>query len=312
MLWSSSLWGRALRGGTHQRQRAVVVTLVLVAVALETRRRRKRRRPDYLAEKLTVILCTSPVKTNPSTALIEETVGSLRHFAPALAACPCVVVCDGYKIRKENRFRSGQVTVESGERYEEFLRRLLKLKLGRVVRCDERLGFGFALKRALTFVKTPYVLVVQHDRNLVRSVDFEKIVRQFDAQPWLKYLGLPTTTTLNYPRFVLSKYAIKVEPVRLLPDLAVVPLLQWYDSTHVASTDHYRHFVYRGDLVKKGGFVEDKLGQHQLADIRSRGFREAHPSYGTFVLDDGADRPMVSHLDGHDGLAYRKFKFASP
>jgi len=66
---------------------------------------------------------------------------------------------------------------------------------------------------------------------------------------------------------------------------------------------------YRGDLVKRGGFVEDKLGQYQLADIRACGLG-AHAKYGQFVLDDGVERPMVSHLDGHDALSFRKFKFA--
>jgi uncharacterized membrane protein len=40
-------------------------------------------------------------------------------------------------------------------RYEAFLARLRKLRLGRMVRCAEREGFGFALKNALTYVRTP-------------------------------------------------------------------------------------------------------------------------------------------------------------
>lgn len=71
-----------------------------------------------------MILCTSPVRTNPSTALIEETMGSLRFYASALTRCPTLIVCDGYKIRPEARYRSGQVTVEGGEKYEGYLKRL--------------------------------------------------------------------------------------------------------------------------------------------------------------------------------------------
>ena len=289
----------------------LVVGTVTTTMLLVTWRRRKRRPQTALESKVTVILCTSPVKTNPSTALIEETVGSMRHYASALEGCPCIVICDGYKIRAENRYRSGQVTVDGGEKYEEYLRRLRKLNFGRIVRCSERLGFGFALKKALTYVRTPFVCVVQHDRNFVRRVDIESLVAELEKhQSWLKYIGLPTTTTLHYPRFVLSKYAFRIEPKRLSPSITVVPLLQWYDSTHICATQHYRDFVYRGDLVKKGGFVEDKLGQFQLADIRKNGL-DAHSVYGTYVLDDGVDRPIVAHLDGHDILAYRKFKFAT-
>ena len=80
--------------------------------------------------------------------------------------------------------------------------------------------------------------------------------------------------------------------------------LQWYDSTHVCSTAHYRDFVYRGGLVKKGGFVEDKLGQFQLADIRENSMA-AHAKFAQFVLDDGVQAPIVAHLDGHDALSFR-------
>lgn len=51
------------------------------------------------------------------------------------------------------------------------------------------------------------------------------------------------------------------------PDaVSLVPLVQWYDSTHIASTAYYRNFVFdrRVKRVTKGGFIEDKLGQQQL------------------------------------------------
>jgi len=76
-----------------------------------------RRRGWRLRDRLTIILCTSPTKTNPSTALIEETVGSMRRYAPALAECRVLISCDGYKIREQPRYRSGQVTAEGGEKY---------------------------------------------------------------------------------------------------------------------------------------------------------------------------------------------------
>ena len=299
---------------SSQRQRrllwAAAATAAAAAAAVAWRRYRRRRRAWRLRDKLTVILCTSPVKTNPSTALIEETVGSMRHHAPALAECPTLVLCDGYKVRDAPKYRSGQVTAEGGAKYEAYVAKLRALNFGKMVRCAERQGFGFALKHALTFVRTPYVIVVQHDRNFVRAVDVEPIVKCLERHDaWLKYVGLPTSTTLHYQRLVLSKYGIRVD--RRAPegfDFELTPLLQWYDSTHVCSTRHYREFVYGGKLVKKGGFVEDKLGQFQLAAIREHGMA-AHAQFAQFVLNDGVDRPIVAHLDGHDALSFRKFSF---
>ncbi len=217
--------------------------------------------------------------------------------------------CDGYKTRDKPKYRSGQVTEEGGLAYEEFLTRLKKLNLGEIARCQERQGFGFALKNALTRVRTPYVIVVQHDRNFVREAPIVQIVKCLEKNDaWLKYVLLPTTTVLNYPRYVQSKYQLRIAPQPTDFGFSLTPLLQWYDSTHICSMRHYRDFVYRGGLVARGGFVEDKLGQYQLKRIKERGL-SAHAEFAQYVLDDGIEKPMVSHLDGHDSRVLEKMRF---
>ena len=293
----------------QQRYKLAGAAAAAAVAALILERWRKKRRGWRLEDKVTVVLCTSPVKSNPSTKLIQETYGSMCHYAPCLKACRLIICCDGYKTRERPKYRSGQVTQEGGEAYEEFLTRLKKLKLGEIARCQERQGFGFALRNALTRVRTPYVIVVQHDRNFVREapiVDIVKCLEKNDA--WLKYVLLPTTTVLNYPRYVQSKYQLRIAPQPTDFGFALTPLLQWYDSTHICSMRHYREFVYRGGLVARGGFVEDKLGQYQLKRIKERGL-SAHAEFAQFVLDDGIEKPMVSHLDGHDSRVLDKVRF---
>ena len=60
-------------------------------------------------------------------------------------------------------------------------------------------------------------------------------------------------------------------------------------------------------LVARGGFIEDKFGQAQLADILRRGVVAAHPDYGTWIWDDGVPLPMVGHLDGRDAQNVNKY-----
>ena len=71
-------------------------------------------------------MSTSPVISHPSTALIEEVAASLS-FMPALCQCPKLVVCDGYKVKDKNKFRSGQITRERAQAYIEYKRRLRSL-----------------------------------------------------------------------------------------------------------------------------------------------------------------------------------------
>ena len=243
---------------------------------------------------LTVIITTSPISTHPSTAMLEEVVGSFA-LVPGLRSCPTVVVFDGYKVKDQPRYRSGHVTADGAERYREYVRRVLRLGLGAPLVLAERMGFGFALRAGLREVRararavlarsstpsrgsrlslslsplarkvrTPFVLVVQHDRNFVRRVDARAIVAAMCRhRAWLQYAGLPTgvsgmklrpsrsgTRACRRARrstaraAVLSRYALRLEHVATDEGLRLMPLVQWYDSTHVCATAHYRRFVY--------------------------------------------------------------------
>jgi hypothetical protein len=65
--------------------------------------------------------------------------------------------------------------------------------------------------------------------------------------------------------------------------------------------DYYRNFVFNGHRVKRGGFIEDKLGSLMLHDLRTHG-PSAHTKYGTWIYDDRSCKPMVGHLHGRGFL----------
>ena len=66
-------------------------------------------------------------------------------------------------------------------------------------------------------------------------------------------------------------------------------------------TQYYRDFVFNGHRVKRGGFIEDKLGSLMLDDLRAHGAC-AHAKYGTWIVDDGVGQPTVGHLNGRGFL----------
>lgn len=279
-----------------------------------------------LKERLTVILTTSPVGRHPSTDLIDEVIGSM-HLADDLPTCDMIIVCDGYKgtnsegvAYKEPRYRSGIVDPVSAQNYESYVAKLKtkavdsKTSNMKVLELESRHGFGFAVRAALEHVKTPYVLVMQHDRPFTRRCDLPRVVQAMDSNPSeLKYVGVPTSTTVGHQYHVLSKYGIRISPFHAdSKGLKMLPLIQWYDSTHICQVSHYRGFVFGPRrLVSSGGFIEDKLGQAQLADIRERGVEAAHPTYGTYLVQgDGFSEACVAHLDGRDLLNGTKFRFS--
>ena len=55
--------------------------------------------------------------------------------------------------------------------------------------------------------------------------------------------------------------------------------------------------MFQPGLIKRGAFIEDKLGNLMLDDLRVRG-AEAHRTYATWILDDACMEPMVRHAHG--------------
>jgi hypothetical protein len=66
-------------------------------------------------------------------------------------------------------------------------------------------------------------------------------------------------------------------------------------------TEYYRHFVFNGYRVRRGGFIEDKLGTIMLDKLRTEG-PAAHTRFGTWLWDDACPGAMVGHLNGRGFL----------
>ncbi len=128
-----------------------------------------------LAHRLTIILTTSPVRSNPDTLLLRRVVHSFS-LVPDLSQCPQIVVCDGFRLASQksgSRYKKGKILEEEVSNYYAFIENVRQLaeegeggfKGMRVESLEERMGFAGAVHRACRdWVKTPFVLVVQHDR----------------------------------------------------------------------------------------------------------------------------------------------------
>jgi len=146
---------------------------------------------------LTIIITTSPIRSHPSTALLESIIDTFHYAGPEFLACPTVIVCDGHRSRREEdlptrpgekprkyggekaAMRSGYVNDRQRDNYNEFKAKL-KEKVAaneggfgntEVLEMEERVGYGFALKAAVERVTTEFVCVIQ-----VREESGERMV----------------------------------------------------------------------------------------------------------------------------------------
>jgi len=271
-------------------------------------------------DAVTIVVTTSAVPVNPDTAFIQDVMASYTAHEPALVYCRKIVVCDKEYVRKKDDYRAGRVTEEAASAYNEYKRRLeLLCEVAKedathpffraeVLVLEERHGFGPAVRRALTLVKTPYVMVVQHDRRAVQPFALCDILKGLESfrMRHVNYVCLGTRATWNNALRALSEFNLDMRDhmIELAPgsDWRIVPLPFWYDSTHVCRTSFYRDMAMRPHIVsvnpllrwrwKTGEFIEDKLGQILRRQVKKYGL-SALLRFGTFLLTHKNDESML-------------------
>ena len=198
-----------------------------------------------LSELLTIIVTTSPIRSNPSTEMLEHTFDTFQFAGEEFAfECHKVIVCDGCRIVEENdnvsdingqpkirvyangkqNLRNGVATVDQSKNYQKFKAALHQIceeantpstttrspfLNTKVVELDERHGYGFALRHALRHcVNTPYVCVIQHDRNFMKTTPIKEVVNAIICDPMqqIKYVGMNMRSNIMYFDIFSGKY----------------------------------------------------------------------------------------------------------
>ena len=247
---------------------------------------------DLTAADLTVVVTTSAVRSNPSTAMLASTLESL-NLVPLLRAAPKLLVCDGCCVVDKPQHKAGRVTAEEKLRYYELVRRVREAAESAdpgpfsglsVLELQTRVGFGFAVRRALAEVRTRFVMVVQHDQQIVRQFDLVGVLRAMLTHPdTVKYVGLCSESTQHYAKVVRCRYGMSLERTRAYGGMPLLPLIFWFDKPHVAFTQHYRDVVF-GSL---NPFRRRELRVERLGDGKQPGDDGLQHGDGKQPGDDG-------------------------
>ena len=212
---------------------------------IEKERRLQEPTPP-LSDLLTVIITTSPIKSNPSTEVLERAMGTFVMCGPEFAfQCRKVIVCDGFRTQQDEEvggegpngnhqkisrrhsnhkqaMRNGIVNGQQADNYRQFKENLRKLCAdaaitggeesvflnAQVVELEDRHGYGFALRHVLRncIIETPFVCVVQHDRTFMRPTPMIETVRAMWHHANIKYVGFSMRSNLMYRDIFLGKY----------------------------------------------------------------------------------------------------------
>lgn len=210
---------------------------------------------------ITVLIPTSPIPSNPSTEVIDQTIASVRKRLPE---SEIIIMFDGV----------APWLMEYKAQYDQFTQNFLwkiNHEMGPAVPLvfDHHMHQSGMMREALKLVKTPVILFLEQDTPLHNDIPFDQLV------------PVITTGYANLIRFHFEA-AIHPEHEHLMLDhspidILGVPLLrtrQWSQRPHLASTQYYRdicqkywdneprfieHIMY--GLVAEGG---DNYDEHRL------------------------------------------------
>jgi hypothetical protein len=193
---------------------------------------------------LTVLVQTSPVPSHPSAALLEALFRSFDRV-DGLREATIIILCDGLGGEGEEgetegeapaNLKHGRAPDELAARYGEHLD-LLRERLDRppflppggggnpgtaaaaaaaavrMVRLPHRHGSARAIGAAfdMGLVRTPFVMVAQHDNFFVRDVPLREVLVAMRQHDWIKALHFQATATVNYVEKVRRRYGMDLE-----------------------------------------------------------------------------------------------------
>ena len=311
------------------------------AAASSTSSTARARAAASIEEAVTVVMTTSPSRSDPDLSMLRATFASLA--LAGLQGCRQILVCDHFEVGATRRGKDhgGRLPQDQIDRYRQRLDAFRSAAWAahvEVLELEHWHGFGLACRAALERVSSPLVFVVQHDMAFRRPVELRPLVRLLqtagsEREP-LNFVCLLKTTTVKYRERVRSRHKLDVgAPVAFDPPdppadegagpPAPVPLTrlpQFFDCMHLARREWYRALFSRpllnGAAIgerTRGEFTENNLGLHmlQLATARperdeggdaSAGVLAVCAEFGGWLYDDGGPS-MVMHLDGRKFLS---------
>jgi len=230
---------------------------------------------------ITVLISTSPIPSNPSTAIIGATIGSISTELPD---ADIIIMADG--------------TEQPNDAYQRHLTAIKRRWPGILRQFENHQHQSGMLKPTLAEVETPLIYYLEHDwvtlpnvpwrelSNLIFSGEFNSI--KLHAQPRIS----PYYEHLMMERLIYQDGAAsdRYQDNRAGVAIPIIRSRQWSQNPHLASTQFYREKILplcRG----KCDFIENII--HGI--IANSPWEEFKT--GIYNPVDG-DMFRVSHLDG--------------
>jgi len=235
---------------------------------------------------LTIIISASPSPTHPSTYLIEEVVESTKKLlSPTISK---VLFClDAPK---------PSLSVAEVEKYEKFIQNLrisYRANESYVLNIQNEWGhLSGGLKRAIEFIDTSYVLVIQHDLPFIEPIALEPLIEILESYPEVKRIEFtrdsgPCLWDVD-PQYRRKRYRSRYFPVRG-SQIPLTKTLAWTDNNYLCHKTYLENIVF-------GVIKNEKIFPEHAMNLASS--RLTSNLLGTWRYGLENSGPYIHHTDG--------------
>lgn len=236
-------------------------------------------------EAITVVIPVSPIKSHPSTHILEETINSIRtHLNTEI-----IITFDGVRPEQEDRRKD----------YEEFTRRALFLcntSWNAVpIIFDQHMHQSGMMQAVIDEIKTPLLMYAEHDTPITpdREIDFKGISTAI-------LNGAVSHIRLSHEALILDVYKhlmLDEKPINV--GVPIVRTIQYSQRPHVASVAFYRELLKHFSENSKA-FLEDKLHSVVQQAYKIDGM-QGWQNYRLAIYHPEGDIKRSYHNDGREG-----------
>jgi len=236
-----------------------------------------------LTRAITVVIPVSPVKSHPSTEIIDETVESVRYWLPD---SEIVLTFDGVRPEQEHRRAD----------YQEFIRRALwkaDHAWGNVAPFlfDEHTHQVGMLRGVIDEIRSPLMLYVEQDTPLITNLNIE-----FGAITNFILEGHSNCVRLYHETVLQPEH----EHLMHGSEFGYIRTSQWSQRPHVASVAFY-HRLLEHFSPDARCFIEDKAYGIIDEAVRMWGPTGWHQFKLHLYAPGGGNLQRSYHIDGRAG-----------
>lgn len=241
---------------------------------------------------ITAVVPVSPIASHPDTAILDETLDSIRHHHPD---AEIILTFDGVRAEQQDRY----------DAYEEFIRRTLW-------RCDKHYGgvvpFIFEehrhqsgmLRAVLDEIRTPLLMYVEQDTPLV----VDEPIAWGDIAALISN-GSSNVVRLHHEGRIPDEHHHMIHGEEFsifpFPKWNCTRTSQWSQRPHVANTAYYRRILDSHFTENSRCFIEDRM--HGVVDnaYRRDGMAGWQQHRLHIYTPEGGNIKRSYHLDGRAG-----------